>query len=471
MIKNLYVNALNGLRQFDMTFKLLLIYIITIPIMKTPNLPLLAQRIQFSEIIFLFLFICWLKVLMKNKRLLQDAGLNKPFLLFIFFCLLSFFDSTDLFRSALEVIGLIYLYIVLILVVNIVNDKQKLDTIIKVWICTLTVVLALGIIGWIICIVLGKGNPFCNAYRYETFSYHEKFPFLKNIYRILSTFRHSAGLANYLTVSLGFVISDLLLTGNIKYKTFLKIIIFFICLVMLGTISRNILGFMLAAFLIYNHFYKTKNLKFKISRLISILVIISAFLYINLFLSIFHINSFKIEKSPSLTHNELAINTNYAYELRLGYKIAALEMVKRHPFLGIGLGMYPTYVKKLNGEDYFKKLLPLYHPIPHTIYFLSLPIADPHNDILGYFAETGIFGGFAFVFFIGIFLYLICINFKNKAADQYFTARLFCFFASFIGVLIDSIDADVFKGRHVWVLMAMSLALITMHKNKVSKIA
>lgn len=109
----------------------------------------------------------------------------------------------------------------------------------------------------------------------------------------------------------------------------------------------------------------------------------------------------------------------------------------------------------------------LYGRDPYSDFLLPV---DPHNDTLQYLAETGILGGSAFIIFITIFLYLIFVNLKKRQDDQYFRIRLFCFLASFIGLLIESIALDVFKARHLWFLMAMILALIAMYKDKVSKI-
>lgn len=435
--------------------------------MKTPNLPFLTNRIQFSEVVFSFLFFLWTKDLIKNKKLPQDPGLNKQYLLFLIFCLLSFFHSSNLFISVIELLGLIYLYVMLILVVDIVDNKRKLDTVIKVWIGTSAVVLTLGFVGWCISIVSGKGNFF-------SYGLYETFPYFKTVYRAISTFRYAQGLGNYLVVSLGFVISDLLLTQNNRYKVFLKIMIFFICLTIFATVSMSILGFALSSFLIYNHFHKVKDLRFKIIRFLSISSIIVIFL-LTTFCSIFYIRSFKIEKYSKETHKELVVNIDYVYDSRLALKIAAFEMIKRHPFLGVGLAIYPSYTQKLKDENYFylKNFTPIYLYTrayaggnPYVNY---LPVIDPHNDVLQYMAETGIFGGGAFVLLIAAFIYAAFRNLKNvESQNQYLRVRLFCFLASFIGALTDTIASDIFKIRHLWFLMALILSII-IHKKKIVK--
>lgn len=443
-----------------MIFKLLLIYLVTLPFMKTFNLPFLAERAQFSEAVFLFLFLLWISGLIKDKKLPQMAGLNKQYMLFLFFCLLSFFRSSNLFISFMELLGLIYLYVMLVLVADIVDDVRKIDTVVKVWIGTSVVILALGFIGWFICIILGERNIFCNIY-------HNQIPYINPCYRVESTFKLAQGLGNYLVVSLGFVVSDLLLTDNKKYKIFLKFMIFFICLGVLATFSRSLFSLMLASFLIYNHFHKAKNLQFRIIRFLLIFSIIISFLFIIIICSTFYIPSYKIESFSKDTHEELVININYTYDKRFLLKTAAIEMTKRHPFLGVGLGIFPSYYHSLNSENYFKKFIPSHYYLYGSQYEYSFPATDPHNDFLQYFAETGIFGGSAFVIFIATFLYLIFASFKKvKSENRYFEVRLFCFFASFIGVLTEAIDYDMFKIRHVWFLMALILALIIMHKKE-----
>ncbi|MFH1622842.1 MAG: O-antigen ligase family protein [Candidatus Omnitrophota bacterium] len=448
-----------------MTFKLLLVYLFSLTLTNAYAW-VYGQRVQFSEMLFLVLFIFWIKDLIKTKQLPQDTGLNKPFLLFVFFCILSFFNSINLFLSSAELLGTLYLFIMLILVVHIVDSKEKLDIIIKTWIGILSLVLILGLGGLFLSLLTGQKNIFCWVYQ-------GNYPYIKNAYRITSIFHNPLALANYLIISFAFVASDLLLTQDKKYRTFLKILMVFMCLTMLATVSREILSFIIAAFLVYSYFYKKKVVKFKIMRFLSIILIVVIFVYITIFCSAFYISSGKVKDSLKKPDRELSVNINYAYITKLGYKIAALEMVKRHPFLGVGLKMYRSYLQKLNSENYFYKrdIIPLYEYAIGYKYSTSLRINDPHNDVLQYFAETGIFGGCAFIFFLGTFLYIILTNLKDKKLDdQYFKVRLFCFLASFIGILVESIDLDVFKLRFVWFLMALALALIKIHKNQAKRI-
>lgn len=441
-----------------MAFKLLLVYIFTLPFLKMP-LIILDQRLQLSEVVFLFLFILWLLGLIKNKRLPQESGINKQLLLFICFCLLSFLNTPHLFLSIAELSALIYLFVVLILTTDVIDTRRKLDIAVKVWIGALVVVLLLAFIGLCISIITGEMNTFCRV-RYANF------PYLNAVYRVQSTFRYPETLTNYLIVGLGFIMSELLVTDNKRYKLFLKITILFMYLIAVATVARGILYFIFSFFLIYNHFYKTNDIKFKIFRFLSISFMIAMFLFIMLFCSSFYIRSCQIKNR---------INFNYAHEQRLVNKIAALEMVKRHPFLGVGLGMFPSYIQNLNSENYFKNFVPIYYDTSDdTNGFIDhLPKGDAHNDILQYLAEIGILGGGAFLLFIGSFLYLIFTNLKKETADsEYFKVRLFCFFASFAGVLLESIDLNVFKARHLWVLMALTLALIRIYgkNNKQNKL-
>lgn len=444
-----------------MTYKLLLFYMLSL-VFTRMFIFLIGQRLQASDIVFLFLFILWLWHLVREKRLPLDTGLTKTFLVFISFCLLSFFNSTNLFLSTAELLGLIYLFCMLNLTVDIVDSKIKLDIAIKAWLALLTLVLGLGILGWVIGTIRGEENIFCWAY-------HGNLPYInKTICRTLSIFHNPLVLANYLIISLGFVVSELLLAENKIYRLFLKIIFFLMCLVMATTISREILGFLFCIFLIYSYFHKIKNLKFKFFRFLSAFIIITLFIAVTILCSVFHIRSYKIENFSKGTHKELIVNVEYAYSEKLAYKIAALEMAKRHPFLGVGLKMYWSSLEKLNNVNYFyfKNLVPIYQYIKGNQYFDYLIVNDPHNDILQYFAETGVFGGVTFIIFIITFLYLVWSNLKKGLDNRYFKVRLFCFYASFVGILIESIDMDVFKLRPVWFLMALTLALIRIQKDK-----
>jgi len=445
--------------MYNIIFSLLLTYIVVLPLARTPRLPLLAQRIQLSEIVFFFFFFFWIADLIKNKKpLVRDTGLNKPFLFFISCCMLSFLHSSDLFLSTIELSGLLYLFIMFAAVIDVTDGKERLDAIIKVWILTTAVILIWALAGWFIAMITGERNLFCRVY-------HNRFPYIKNVCRVQSTFRHPQALGNYLIASLGFVFSEFFLTNDKKYKSYLKVMIFFMWLVTFATITKSVLGFAVSFFIIYSHFYKAKELKFKVVKYLLIFLIAVAFCASTFFSSIY-VRHYKIE---NLHKGPFKINIDYSYDVRFAKKIAALEMLKRHPFLGVGLSMYPLYVDKLNKENYFKKFGPIhYYPLGEEG-ISYLPIGKPHNDILGYLAETGILGGSAFIIFIAVFLHLGFSNLK-KTDDYYFKTRLFCFLASFIGIFVDSMDVDVFKLRHLWLLMAVSLALI-IHKDRICKVS
>lgn len=445
-----------------MTFIFLLIYAITLPLAKMPDLPPILQRLQLSELVFLFLAISWFKDLIKKKRLPQDTGLNKIFSVFVAFAFLSFLRSLDLLASTIEFLALVYLFVIFNLTFDIVDTKRKLDMVVKAWVGTTAVVLALGFIGLGVCVMTGKGNPFCIVLE-------GIFPYLKTVYRVQSTTRYPSGLANYLIAGLGFIFSDYLLTENKRYKIFLKMLLFLISLMIVATISREVLSLILFFVLVYGYLHLPKNLKFRITRFLLISLFIAAFLFITIFSSTIYIRSYKLENIAKEMHRELAVNIDYAYNLRFARKVAALEMIRRHPFLGVGLRMYRTYTQRLNDEDYFKGLLPIYEYTIGGQYLNYVPPSDPHNEILQYVAETGIFGGGAFALFIAMILYLIFTNLKSCGDDQYLKVRLFSFFASFIGILLVSMDGGGIKARHTWFLMALILALIRACRGKVRK--
>jgi O-antigen ligase len=442
-----------------MIFKLLLVYLLSLPFTKL-YLWIFGQKVQISELFFLPLIIAWFMDLVKSRRWPSGAGISRAFVIFMAFCLLSLFNSINLPLSMAELLGSIYLFVMLVVVVDIVDSRKKLDIIVKFWVYFLAVILSLGFLGLFISIATGKTNALC-------WVYEGNFPYLNNIYRITSIFHNPLALANYLFISFGIILSEILLTKNKTYNKLLKILALFICLQILFTISRETLSLFICALLIYNYFHKKKNLKFKIIRAFSVAIILLIFLYVTIFLSIFYIRSLKIDDTSKSYNNEISASVNYAYFTRFGYKLAAFEMLRRRPFFGVGLKMYRSYLQKLNSENYFykKNIVPLYEYSIENQYSAYIRINDPHNDVLQYFAETGILGGCALILFLITFLSIVIKNLiKIKDLDDYFKIRIFCFFAAFIGVLIESIDLDVFKIHFVWLLMALTLALIRIRK-------
>ena len=133
----------------------------------------------------------------------------------------------------------------------------------------------------------------------------------------------------------------------------------------------------------------------------------------------------------------------------------SFEMIKKQPFLGVGLGnwkvIYPGYANNNSYTDYDK----------HKV------ILRPHNDILWIATEIGIIGVIFLIVFLGYHIKLLFIQFKNKKNDNQYLL-LFCILsltAISIESLFDFPKERVIPNLYIWIILAYIVSS-TLKSNK-----
>ena len=432
---------LESLQGFRLREKLLLFYIASLPIMKTPSLPIFKERLQFSELIFLAMLACCLGDFIKMKKFLSRQAISRVLAVFALATAFSLIKSGISLNAVLEYIGLIYLLCLFFVLVFIIRTESFFYFIIKAWIVASFFVACLGFFSWVVSFLL-KGN------------YHNPFllfyaPFSSVIFfpRIISTFRNPNMLLTYLHITIGIIIPLFLLTKRKNEKAPYLFTVSFLLLNMLLTGSRHILGVLLTLLLSAIYLNGSRNKKSFLVFILSLLFI--AQLFITSVFMRWTIYPLRIEKIHSL--KEVKVSFSYADSIYNLQQRTALRIIKRHPFFGVGPGNFPGKFKEYAPWDRYGDTL--------KIEEISGPYkSDPHSTYLGIFAETGIFGLLSFLLVVCfIFAYLLETLKKsgNNLTQRYFA---FAFLAIVIGFLFNAFIIDIISMRHFWVLLALIIA-------------
>jgi O-antigen ligase len=135
--------------------------------------------------------------------------------------------------------------------------------------------------------------------------------------------------------------------------------------------------------------------------------------------------------------------------------MAAVNMIKAHPVMGVGYGTYPIRYLKYRDRR------------------LETPVSDfygfPHNDYLQYFAETGIFGFTAWMGFL-VLLFTKTIAGYYRIRDEFARNLLIGCLGGILTYLTHALFNGFLQTDKVavpfWVLVALILILLETHEGK-----
>lgn len=437
-------------KRTDIVEKLLYLYVLLIPMMQVPYLPIVAHKIKYCDIVFLALFITWLAQLLRGKRKIEQTPLLIPLALMLVSFLFSFAGSTRRFDSAIEFAGMAYLGALYFLLTQIIISEDIWWRVIKVWVAVSLAVAAAGLYGYILSVLGVKGSIFIQQVnilgRLDTSLLH----------RVCSTFGTAGMLAAYLNVSIAFAF---ILAGGSGTLSGLKRVadIFLISaayfITGILTKARGIAGISLSVFLILMA-YRSKNNIFRFLRA-------SFFVYLIFILFMVIVTTtwtvFPVKFNSESAGRVMPIQFNTAPSLYLALNVSAINMVKAHPFCGVGMGMYNyrSYEyddPKISAEAYDMMGIPR---VKGEVGF------DPHSTYLGWAAETGLVGlSFILLFIVSAIysLYRGMVLYKNHRF------LYVCILAGMAGLIINGFFIDILTMRHFWFMIAVGMTLLQLDK-------
>lgn len=433
--------------------KILWLYMALMPCSGIAYFYLGIKRVGYSDLVFAALFIIWIIKYFNKKTRLPRTSLQAPLILMPVLFSLSFINSVNIFNSFTELAGLIYLIILLLLVISILSTPESLRRILSIYLLIGTAICGAGLLYF--CLAYFKGdminNPFLRYTTVESIAHH--FPRIKLMLETPNM------MLTYLHVVLVFGIALFMAEKRNNTKFLFGICIVIILITAFFTGSRRFTGLLLSLFLILSWLGKGKAAS--LFKYASFLAAIS-FFAISVVTSIWVVFPVKIARNDA--KKNIMLEANYAYSLHYIQPIASINMIRKHPIVGVGLGTYNARFKEnvdwewLRSDFDFNAYPEYVKPVENrTLGF------DPHSVFLGTFAETGILGFVALLYFFGSYLVLLFREFRNSTDGSLRKLVLGCVLAGFIGFLLNGITIDILSMRHFWFMMAAGIAALNIN--------
>lgn len=420
----------------------------------------LLQRVQISDIFFLFLFLVFIFKMFKGYFNLEFTSLKLPLALVVLSFFVSSLHSQKPIISFIESFIIIYLIVMYLIVINTVTSNKIMLSCLKLWVFAAVVVALLGIGGMILA-NLGFNNTLVRFYP----------GFLDKKFRLISTMSLPNMTYSYFHISfflcLGLLVNQKHRLGKILYS----LAIFFVILAILFTFSRGWSALLLGMAVFIGFSPLTKKLPYKFISLFLFVVSLIIFIFVQSFVTFAtdpnfafkygHDERYKVEHGFS-AKNEL-LKSDAIFEQGKPYerldlsvvflpgvhwylKKAAVNLWLRHPLLGVGPGMFNEEFAKLKESG--------------VIYIPSgAPAFDPHSTYFGMLAEQGLFGLFCLFILFFCFLKELIRAFK-KVKDPYLKNIILCCISVFIGFLDFGINVDILSFRWVWFFIGLSMVII-----------
>lgn len=395
--------------------------------MQAPYHPIFKQKIQYSEIIFIFLAFYVIYQIFHRKITL----IKIPFLSSLIFLLIAFFISVircnPHIGDFIEYFGIVYLVLLYILIVLLIRDETEWYNCINVWIGVSTFICVIGILGYIYAFTTGRPNilvPILNPV-----SQIATFPKLLQFQlRISSTLRNPNMFCLYLITGVTFILLAIRkrMVENRKYKGYLFILYIhlFSALLTKSRITTGILFLLVLSLFIFDPWKKYAYFRIIVSFFV---IFYSLLAFITLVIRVFPIQlePFKINTK----------NSEYFLQSKAGF-----QMWKDYPFFGIGPGRYNYNLEKY--FDWENAKVSLFEPENP-----AWKVKDPHSTYFGWAAETGSLGLLSILIFL--FLHL-------QMSIQIKSLRIIA--GGIIAFLIAGFTADILTLRPLWFILGMSSA-------------
>jgi hypothetical protein len=443
------------MKRFTFTEKLLWLYIVLLPFREVPHLPILQQKLQYADLVFAILFISWIANYVKERFRIKWNYFDLSVGLLLLAYLPSFYNARNHLTCLIELLGLIYLAILLFTIKNIINSKEKLVYFIKIWVVVSVAVTLIGIAALIISLL--KGELKTNAFLFYTeaeAAYHM-------LPRVDSVFRNANMYATYLLVSI--VFGFILLYLAFKKKKERILLICALAILFLGaflTASRQQVGIYLSSFLICAGINQYKLFRIGKYVLLSIFIIL---LIIAVSTTIWVVSPINLQNDIEKGILRVEINSKYSWHI-LPHE-TSIRMVKAHPFIGVGLGNYGNNFIKFADWQKVESRYGFMHNEVRAKAAQRRLVYDPLSTYLASFAETGVIGFIALLLLFSRFIISLQKNYQSSQDD--FKRKLSWFIlAGFFGFLINGFVAEILTMRHFWILMALGIAVINSNNLK-----
>lgn len=443
------------LKSLNLQEKLLALYIIALGNMDYAAFLFQGKRVMYADVVFVFLFFAVILNVKRENDWRLIAKLILPFLLLLVFFIPSFYNSISLAASLSELGALAYLVTLGASVAYVlIKADKKFNVFLYLWVFTASFVALIGLAAFAAALVdknLVYGNTLLFYSKIESMAHH--FPRIDSLYENANMF------LTYLHTSIVFAVVLFLSGLSPKRKKLILICIFIMLIAAFFTGSRRFTGLLLSLFLIL-HWIKGGK-KLSLAKYF-IFISFALFFIISVITSIWVVFPVKIAKDKDTESVRLSMDR--AYSLHFLPPLVSIEIFKKHPLIGCGLGTHnKNFKENVNWEfvesSFGFEAYPAYslQAKDRTLNF------DPHSAYLGALAETGLIGFLGLIYFFVRYAHMLIKYIKPDAGFGGVKMVASCILAGFIGFILNGVIIDILTMRHFWFMIAVgtSVALNT----------
>jgi len=410
--------------------------VLTLPFERIPTLDIGLFTLKIDQLFAGITIIAWILKLLFDREKMQSYPIGYPIILFLVTGLISTIYAVDLSRAISVYIFIAFMIFVSYLTDNLIDSKEKLINIVKLFfiitfiICLYGIYQFLGDIAGLSYTITGLKDIYTKIVlgfpRIQAFSMEPLF------------------LANYLFIPLGLAVG-LYIFGQKQIISEWKLIglIIFITLIIILGVSRGALIALACMVLFFILLFPKKIINIK-----NILIFLVSFLVIGAsaygFLKISNSNA--IDKF--ISHVQIQdFETGESVQKRLADYQLAIDFWEESPWIGIGPGNYGPKYKNYPSHDEVSG------------WEMS------NNQYLETLAEFGVIGLIFFVLvFVIIFARTIVAYYKTK--DPLLRGLLIGLFSALLAILIQYNFFSTLYIMHIWVLIGIIIATQNLCLNK-----
>ena len=274
---------------------------------------------------------------------------------------------------------------------------------------------------------------------------HMLIPNVGDTVRVKATLLTPTLLANYLTMGLPLVVASIAAVSRSRIATWLWL--WAGVLATVTTASHSLAGGLVAAAMVAPHGRRAE----RIAR-IGLWTLAAATALFALASTTIAVQRVQVARAPASATDplplhavpgqagggeDLTIHASYHWVSYGVLKRIAWDAWRRHPWVGIGPGVFPYEVG-----------------VAYAAGRIHYPWADPHSTWLGGMAETGLLGLVGLVWlWVGVFR--IAARARLRSVDRW---RVQAPLAGLLGLLVNSVHVDVMHFRFLWVAVGLVIS-------------
>jgi hypothetical protein len=407
---------------------LVLGYVVLLPIGWSP----FPASVQWSDVLFVPLFAWWIAT--RGRAGWSLHPLDGLVAVYLLGSLPSLAATTDVRQSLLQYAKEIYLALVYLVFAT--TRPLVLRRIAETFGVVTAAIAAVGLGAVIVHAVTGV-----RVYR---LGLSTPIPYFGETFRLYGPFHSAEYLADYFTFVFPLILGLAAHGASVRARVLWLVGVAATAVAAAATLAHG-LGGLLAAALAYG--WRAFGERRRVIRAVAMVLVVGVLLAFNVVLLV-AVRKIVYERGvdrtvtpPAFEHGFQSADGAPTLSVRVAYNLMSYGLLKKialetflsHPSIGIGLGRFHEATERAYRQGEI-----------HAVYRL----VDPHSTLLGRLAETGIIGG-ASVLLLWAGVVWLGVEWLRRPGPNRWLDR--AIFAGIVGLLVNSLNADVMHFRFLWV--------------------